>query len=462
MDPETYYRDTAVRARVLEYCGATTTKPASAAFVVGFETGGRDRPDWTAPVPTSRLPALLARGGDIARSVWDTQHLIFFLQLNYINADRPAEPFVHPADVFLKLEPVYHAVTSVFGGLRLRARPFVTGRGYHFIGKIPLADPLVGELAALAPRTPAWLATHEARRPVGVTACIDERHARAAEGLGMLIEFAGHQIHERAGAAAIPVVINGPVVGRGLNGREAASIDFSHAGDPLDSRHIRTGFSTYQWHLRHLDIFGSPVPTEAPALTMIPRNRHSLMTLLAAGRDLRAGLDAAHAGVAIIPNVTTGVTELLGQYLASPLAAFHKTYHEARQSAAGRLPSTATPAVPPCVAASLTLPNDLLLRPEHVQHVVRDLMARGWHAAQIAALIQDRYEGDYGWRDRWQRLHAETRAEFHVRVFAGLVATGADTLVDFNCVSAQEKDLCPRTGCQYDLRRDRDRIAISQ
>jgi hypothetical protein len=465
MTSDTYYRDPAVRARILEYCGATSTKPPSAAFVVGSEPGGEGLPRATTPphVPVSRLPELLDRGGAISRSLWDTRHLIFFLELDYLNADRPEEPFVHPADVFLKLEPAYHAVTSVFGALGLRARPFIGGRGYHFIGKVPLTDRLIGDLAAMAPRTPSWLASHQARRPAGVTASIGERQARAAEALGLLLEFAAPQILARAAATAtIPVVINGTIVGRGLNGREAVSIDFSHAGDPLDARHLRTGFSAYQWHRSRPNLLGTEAVADMPDLAMIPRNRHSLMTLLAAGRDLRAGLDAAHAGVAIIPNVATGVRALLGQYLSSPLAAFHAAFYAARQCAAGRPATTAIPAVPPCVAASLTFPNDLLLKPEHVQHVVRDLLARGWHAAQIAALVQDRYEGDHSWGDRWQRAHPETRAEFDVRVFAGLVATGADSLVDFNCVSAQEKDLCPRTGCQYDLRRDRDRLAISQ
>ena len=56
-------------------------------------------------------------------------------------------------------------------------------------------------------------------------------------------------------------------------------------------------------------------------------------------------------------------------------------------------------------------------------------------------------------------MHPQTRAEFDVRVFAGMIHTGLDTLVDFNCVSAQEKDLCPRTGCTFDMRLDRDRLA---
>ena len=35
---------------------------------------------------------------------------------------------------------------------------------------------------------------------------------------------------------------------------------------------------------------------------------------------------------------------------------------------------------------------------------------------------------------------------------------GDRTLVDFNCVSAQEKTLCPRQACAHDLRVERDRL----
>jgi hypothetical protein len=53
---------------------------------------------------------------------------------------------------------------------------------------------------------------------------------------------------------------------------------------------------------------------------------------------------------------------------------------------------------------------------------------------------------------------AGTRAEFDVRVFAGLVAAGIDRAVDFNCRSAQEKGLCPSEPCVHDLRVDQRRL----
>jgi hypothetical protein len=55
-------------------------------------------------------------------------------------------------------------------------------------------------------------------------------------------------------------------------------------------------------------------------------------------------------------------------------------------------------------------------------------------------------------------MDAQTRAEFDVRVFAGMVATGMDEGIDFNCRSAQEKGLCPGAGCTHDLRSDRDHL----
>ncbi len=181
------------------------------------------------------------------------------------------------------------------------------------------------------------------------------------------------------------------------------------------------------------------------------------MTLLQSGRDLAGGASAARAGSALLANVAAGVGALVAAYATSPLAGFHREFDADRRKPAPQ-PALDRSALPPCVAAPLARPNDLLLKPEHVQHLVRALLSRGWSAAGVAALVQAAYEGDHGWGDRWRRSDARTRADFDVRVFAGLVRTGADTLVDFNCVSAQEKGLCPGTDCRYDLRRDRNRL----
>jgi hypothetical protein len=100
----------------------------------------------------------------------------------------------------------------------------------------------------------------------------------------------------------------------------------------------------------------------------------------------------------------------------------------------------------------------LLLKPEHIQHVTRYLMSEGWTPRHVAGLVWSRYEKPFEWGRRWTSLSPRARAEFDVRVFAGMVAAGLDRGVDFNCRSAQEKRLCPMTGCPRDLRVNLDRL----
>lgn len=458
---EDYYARDEVCARIVEYCGGSSTRPPTAAFVATLAPDESPTPSWERAdrVLASRLASVWAHRSDLARSLWDAQHLLFLLELDYENIDLPAEPFVHPADVLLKLEPAYQAASTLFRRLHLPLRAVVTGRGYHFTGQIPLDDPAITSLAAIVPLTPAWYAGVEARRPEGVTTVMTEGQARAAAGLGCLLEYTAHLILERAAASPIPVVFNGTIVGRsGPVGRECVSIDFSHAGDPLDMRHVRVAFSTYQWHRMRPDIFGHTAAL-VPPTAVLPRGRASLMTLLTRGRDLDAASRAAGHARAHLPNVADGLRGLLSAYESSSLATFHRAFYRGVGATGADVPALDPGTLPPCVSAALIRPNDLLLKPEHIQHVVRALMSRGWTPAQIARLVQSAYEADHHWGDRWTtRMDARTRAEFDVRVFGGLIATHVDPLVDFNCVSAQEKDLCPRVGCRYDLRRDRDHL----
>jgi hypothetical protein len=461
-DVAEYYASPDVRARIVEYCGGSTRTGPTAAYVAALTTTPGWLPAWdeALKVPGHEIARLWPMGADLARALWDTGHLIFMIELDYLNADEPTAPFLHPADMFLKLEPVYRAALQVCRELRLRVSAVATGRGYHFVGRIPLRHPVVDALAALAPGTPAWLAGLEARRPTGVTATMSDQQARAVTGLGLLIEFTAHRILERSGRAEIPVVFNGTVVGRsGAGGRECVSIDFSHVGDPVDTRHVRTAFSTYQWHRLRPDIFGHRASSLIPPLAAVPRGRQSLVALLTHSRQLsRACRTATHVRTPL-PNIASGVEQLLIAYHASRLRRAHERFHAELRTPA---PPRALPLrdLPPCVSAALDRPNDLLLKPEYLQHLVRALMSLGWRPAQIVRVIQSRYEADHHWGNRWQaHMHPRTRAEFEVRVFSGLIDAGRDQLVDFNCVSAQEKGLCPGGACAHDLRTDRDAMA---
>lgn len=465
MRVERYYADPEVQARIREYLGAPANGGSTtAAYVASLNLQSPSPIMWEDATrrPTSDLDVVWASDADIARSLLDRDSLVFMFELDYLNPDLPAEPFTHPDDVMGKLEPAFQASRRVVESFDLWPYTLVTGRGYHFTGRIPLSAPVVDELAKIVPGTPSWVDTVELRSQTGPTCAVTVRVAKAWTGLGCLVEHLAHLVMGGEIRSPIPLVFNGTPVGTGIAGRECVSLDFSYAGDPLDSRYVRSAFSAYQWHRFRPDIFGPETAATVPPLAAVPRGHRSLAMFLRSGRTLDAGCRAARRGPATMPDVTVGVDRLLSHYLASPLAAFHRRYYEERRAAkpvSKRIPID----LPPCAVASLQRPNDLLLRPAHIQHLVRTLLARGWSAARIAGLVRAAYDADHGWGNRWRtRMDATTRAEFDVRVFAGLLVTGADRLIDFNCVSAQEKDLCPRSGCQYDLRIDREHLTRLQ
>ena len=457
---EDYYRDPAVRSRLLEYCGGGESQSPTAAYVAILRDDGMPYLSWerSVRVPPLALLSHLDRAADLSRSLWDASHLLFILDVDYQNVDLQGHAFTHPVETFLKLEPTYRATRAVLAALGFRARRLMTGRGYHFTGRIPLTRPVVDQLASFVPETPGWHGSIESRRPTAVTAPLSERQARATAGLGLLTEYLTHLVLRRAAReSCIPIVVNGTVVGRGLGGRESVSLDFSHAGDPLDTRTMRIAFSAYQWHRFRPDTFGRTV-ADYPPLVALPRDRRSLFSMLLAGRGLDAGVRAAHRDRSWLPDVSIGIERLAAKYSRSRLGTFHREFQAGcRQNQSDR-PTLDPGRLLPCVAASLRTPNDLLLKPEHSQHLTRALLARGWSAPQIARLVRAHYESDWNWGSRWARMHPATRAEFDVRVFAGMIVSGVDRMVDFNCVSAQEKGLCPRVACRHDLRADRDAL----
>ena len=83
--------------------------------------------------------------------------------------------------------------------------------------------------------------------------------------------------------------------------------------------------------------------------------------------------------------------------------------------------------------------------------MLRVLLAVWWHPRHIAGLIRSKFERDFGWGEMWYRYDASTRANFYTRMFAGLITTGQDELVDFNCRSCQEKRYCPAEPCGSNL-----------
>ncbi len=85
-------------------------------------------------------------------------------------------------------------------------------------------------------------------------------------------------------------------------------------------------------------------------------------------------------------------------------------------------------------------------------------MALGWSPFDIVQRICRAYSNDCGWGDTWDRLDPCNRATFYTRLFAGMITTGIDQLIDFNCVSHQEKGYCMIPECSSDLILYRDML----
>jgi hypothetical protein len=404
----------------------------------------------TAPrYPTDRLPHLLDRGWDISRSLSDSSSLIVYFEIEISDPDNPGQALLRPFDAFAAIEPAYRVTCDELDRLELPLLDVMTGRGYHFAGRLPLTSAAVTHLAALAPKGPP-------------------RAERAFHGLGMTLEYLAQNIYQRASRGRIPVVPIGVEVGGEPGCRQSVSIDFSTYGDPLRERQMRVAFGTYQNHRIRPDIFGERAAREVAPLAALPRRRRPLAWMLTHARTLDDAIVMAQSERVRLPNVAAGLENTVAEYTASPLFDIHRAFYAEQPHAPSEGPGTYDRVdeheLPPCIARALQAPNDALLKPTVLQQLTRYFMARGWAPPHIAGLVWSRYARDHGWGNRWTQLDPRRRAEFDVRVFASALAAGIDEAIDFNCVSAQEKGLCPRSGCPHDLRVERaqllERVAV--
>ncbi|MGD9895924.1 MAG: hypothetical protein AB7T14_02435 [Candidatus Methylacidiphilaceae bacterium] len=453
-----YYRNASVRRRIAEYCGGIPEEPEGFSCVylvcygVGQEKGVSAEPH--SSVEKKRFTELLDAGADILRSMWDREALLGILDIEYVNWDYPAEIFFRPAEVFSKMEPLYRTIGRCFGIYGIKPLAILTGQGYHFVFRIPkdsAAFPLLAAYGTVGPRLIECGERFGAR--FGCT--FSPLEAAAYETLGRLFELLTHRILEEyksssfKGNVPIPAVPTDVTVGHvGLAGlREAVALDLSLYGDPLPRRATRCPFSVYQKHRVLWEKYGERAGRELPIPVLLPRFEGSrLEELLSTRADWDKAAHLAQACSVAIPDASSSILGWLRDYEGSSLARVHwemqKTRHDGTRS-----PSD----LPPCVAHCLQEPNPHLLKPTNLQALTRVLLSIGWEPAAIANLVRERYEEDHAWGDLWEKYEPATRADFYVRLFAGLVLTGVDEEIDLNCVSQQEKGYCWRPCCGFNL-----------
>jgi hypothetical protein len=450
---ERFHALPAVRRRLIEFIGGPPLASATARFLAP------PVPKIAAPLrcwPSTELWAVLAGDRELARSLWDGAALVVDLDLEHVHFDRPWQPLAEPARSLAVQRPVVAALTGQLDEAQVPYLHLLSGRGHHLLWRVARGSRSFAALARLGgPLSAELRRAYTARqRPAGER--VGRRLGAAWNGLGKLAEWLAQRALDRTtGATPIPVELTAVIVGPGERGREIVSIDLSAFADPLHRRSVRMPFTAYRKAL------GGDAPLSEPLMT-VPVAGDEAGTA-GAMREFRSAAALARRTRCAIPDGSEGTARLIAAYERSELAAFHRAFAAEQPHGPERWSETydrlALDELPACVAHILAEPNELLLRPTAIQLVVRALLARGWQARHVAGLIRSKYERPHGWLVDFHFHDAGLRAEFYTRMFAGLVATGCDRLIDFNCTSTQEKGLCPGGGCRWNLERLRDALA---
>jgi hypothetical protein len=409
-------------------------------------------PDFKAP---HELDYFFGNGLEIARSLWNRCSLIVHLDIEYVNFDFPAEPYLNPLRTFSVQQPVERAVEKILLQYGIAPLHLVSGRGHHFVWRIRRDSQVFNKLVHLG-HLPVHMKDFYSKSALPGSEKIDRNLGSAFAGLGLVMEYIASRIQSEADQQSeIPVEITEVAPGPQKRGREIVSIDISEYGDPLNTRMIRVPFAVYLKPLKKEDILPEQIEPEIPVLFTIPLHEMDLSTALMVMRSADETIELAKRASVQIPDQTNLMENLIAQYVESELAEFHNFYYSQEHEPAEIWPQTydLTPLdeFPYCVRKILEFPNDLLQKPAGIRQLVRTLLSFGWHPRHNAGLIRSKYERDFGWGKEWYVNDAATRADFYVRIFSALVAIGQDDLIDFNCLSTKEKGFCFQTDESCDL-----------
>src|SRR6476661_2679602 len=122
-----YYEHDAVRGRLFDFLGPSSTDGPTAIYVCG--TDGESDPCALDPLPVGRLDELFRRGCEIGRSLWDRKFLIADLDIDYENFDSAAEAYVNPDRTFHILQPVVDAAIEFLRTAGVHPLHLISGRG---------------------------------------------------------------------------------------------------------------------------------------------------------------------------------------------------------------------------------------------------------------------------------------------------------------------------------------------
>jgi hypothetical protein len=460
-----YYSHPEVRQRLLEFAGSEPHSGPTALYLTQADSSRYDPKGLHVP---AELNWFLERTADIARSLADRDSCLLHLDIEYVNFDSPAAAFLDPWRAFELQEPVVGVIEGLLLQWGIQPLHIITGQGHHFVWRIRKASSLAARLIDLCP-APELSESCLARTPPLLAGVYHQDEQDMFAAAALMIEYLAHRIKELAAPLAeVPVEVTAVHVGPArTQRREMISIDISEYGDPLHTRMIRMPFTYYlkPWAGGMAQYLG--IENELPVVWTLPLHEMDYHLALKVRQVEADMVDLARRACVRIPLQEDGTAALLAEYLDSRLRRFHEYFYSAHHDPRERWPETYAHTdlhvLPPCARHLLEHPNDLLLKPAGMQLVTRALLAAGWHPRHIAGLVRSKFEdAGFGWGVDWNIYDAATRADFYVRLFAGLHLTGIDELMDYNCVSTQEKGFCfPDGGGPCSLEPARQRLLKS-
>lgn len=447
-----YYQNKHVRNRMVEFLGGKSLDSATSMFITQCDTESDGKWNFKRP---DEIEHFWEHGLDVSRSLWDQKWLIAHLDIEYVNFDFPAEPYLDPVRTFLLQRPSEIAVEKILLSCAISPLHVLSGRGHHFAWKINRDSTAFEKLIEIG-NLPEHVEKKYADSLPPVNIPVDRDLGKAFAGLSLVMEYLAYYVKKEADKSSeLPVELSAVEVPPQVRGREMISIDITEYGDLLNTRLIRIPYSLYLKPWQKNGILNDSIRDKIPYMVSVPLFEMSTSDGIDAMRNLELAAELASRAPSQIPDQTAQMLDLIHDYENSPVCEFHRWFyseeHESAELWTRTYDRTPLDSLPPCSRFILQNPNDLLLKPAGIRHIVRVFLSLGWHPRQIAGLIRSKYERNYGWGREWYFYDAATRADFYSRIFTGLIKLRLDNLTHFGCIPVQESQYCNDKQCSCSL-----------
>jgi len=412
MDFRYFYVHPSVKERILDFLKGDRQGKISASYVLGLPAGaGGDERFSSAEEDFSWIWSGEYR---IFRSLLDTENILcpFFLKSSQSSKSYSEE------DIFRFLEPAYKSVIALFYRFDMEPLPLMLNQGYLFIAREPLNSRGVKELEKIGNIAD----TLQERYAVSMGKrhrSIPIHQGRAHEGMSRIMEYFAHRaIKEIRKRTSKPVCLYESFQRAEGRAIEAFYIDMDIYSDPL--------------YLKVIDIpFSFSLNSREEKSFVLPRDSFtSLDQLLRIRKDTDLIGEYSKNINTLIPECRFGLRNLIRSYKGSRLYQFHKVFDSVEHDAYWEWKNTydkySGDSIPGYVNNMIKNPNPALLKLANIQLLTKVLMRDNWHPKHVAGLIRSKYERDHGWGALWYEYDASTRANFFVRLMAGLLVDGTD------------------------------------